>query len=127
MSELIDEWIRKADADYATACREMSADKDANFDAVCFHSQQCIEKLMKAMLIKNGVTPPKTHDLFQLNLLLAPVCKKWSCRPEDLRYLTRASVDFRYPGESADRDEAAEAVEICSKLRMALHQLLPVK
>ena len=26
MSELIDEWIRKADGDYATACREMSAD-----------------------------------------------------------------------------------------------------
>ena len=127
MSEIIDEWIRKADADYATACREMSVDKDTNFDAVCFHSQQCIEKLMKALLIKNGVTPPKVHDLFRLNLLLAPVCKKWSCRPEDLRYLTRASVDFRYPGESADRDEAAEAVEICSKLRTALHQLLAEK
>jgi HEPN domain-containing protein len=124
MSELIDEWIRKADADYATASREMLAVEDANFDAVCFHSQQCIEKLMKAMLIKNGVTPPKTHDLFQLNLLLMPVCKKWFCRPEDLRYLTRASVDFRYPGESADRSEAAEAVEICSKLRTSLHQLL---
>ncbi len=124
MSELIDEWIRKADADYATACREMLVGEDANFDAVCFHSQQCIEKLMKALLIKNSVTPPKTHDLFHLGLLLAPVCKKWSCRPEDLRYLTRASVDFRYPGESADRDEAAEALEICSKLRTTLHQLL---
>ncbi len=127
MSELIDEWIRKADGDYATACRELSADEDVNFDAVCFHSQQCIEKLMKALLIKNGVTPPKIHDLFQLSLLLSPVCKKWSCRAEDLRYLTRASVDFRYPGESADRDEAAEAVEICSKLRTALHRLLAEK
>lgn len=127
MSEIIDEWIRKAEGDYATACREMSAKEDTNWDAVCFHSQQCIEKLMKALLIKNGVTPPKVHDLFHLNLLLAPVCKKWSCRSEDLRYLTRASVDFRYPGESADRDEAAEAVEICSKLRTALHQLLAEK
>ncbi|MDD5326532.1 MAG: HEPN domain-containing protein [Phycisphaerae bacterium] len=124
MNEIIDEWIRKADADYATACREMSADENVNFDAVCFHSQQCIEKLMKALLIKNNVTPPKTHDLFQLNLLLTPVCKKWSCRCEDLRYLTRAAVDFRYPGEFADKDEAAEAVEICSKLRTFLHQLL---
>jgi len=124
MSELIDEWIRKADADYATACREMLADEGVNFDAVCFHSQQCIEKLMKALLIKKSVTPPKTHDLFHLGLLLSPVCKKWSCRPEDLRYLTRASVDFRYPGESADRDEASEAVEICSKLRTSIHKLL---
>lgn len=127
MSELIDEWIHKADGDYATACRELSVVENTNFDAVCFHSQQCIEKLMKALLIKNGITPPKTHDLFQLNLLLSPVCKKWSCRPEDLRYLTRASVDFRYPGESADRDEADGAVEICSKLRTVLHKLLPEK
>ncbi len=127
MNELINEWIHKADADYATACREMSADENANFDAVCFHSQQCIEKLMKAMLIKNGITPPKIHDLFQLNILLVPVCKKWSCRPEDLRYLTRAAIDFRYPGESADKDEAAEAVEICSQLRAILHRLLAEK
>ena len=108
----------------AVRCRRS---ENSNFDAVCFHSQQCIEKLMKAMLIKNGVTPPKIHDLFQLNLLLAQVCKKWSCRPEDLRYLTRASVDFRYPGESADRDEATEALKICSNLRTALHQLLAKK
>ncbi|MDO8303771.1 MAG: HEPN domain-containing protein [Sedimentisphaerales bacterium] len=124
MSEIINEWIRKADADYATASREMLACENANFDAVCFHSQQCIEKLIKALLIRHGVTPPKIHDLFQLNLLLMPVCKKWFCRPEDLRYLTRAAVDFRYPGESADRDEAAEALEICSKLCTTLHQLL---
>jgi HEPN domain-containing protein len=125
MNEIINEWIRKADADYATACREMSVGVDVNYDAVCFHSQQCIEKLMKALLIKNGVNPPKIHDLFHLSLLLSPVCKNWSPRPEDLRYLTRASVDFRYPGESADKDEAAEALEICSKLRTVLHQLLP--
>ena len=127
MSGLIDEWIRKADADYATACREMLADEGANFDAVCFHSQQCIEKLMKALLIKNGVTPPKTHDLFQLNLLLAPVCKKWSCRPEDLRYLTRASVDFRYPGHSATLREARTAMKHCRLIRLAVRRSLGLK
>lgn len=124
MNKIIDEWIRKADADYATACREMSVAQDNNFDAICYHSQQCIEKLMKALLIKNGQTPPKNHDLFHLSLLLSPVCEKWSCRPQDLRYLTRASVDFRYPGESADKDEAAHALEICSNLRTVLLALL---
>ncbi len=127
MSEITNEWIRKADADYATACREMAASENTNYDAVCFHSQQRIEKLIKAALIKQGITPPKIHDLFQLNLLLSPVCKSWSCRVEDLRYLTRAAVDFRYPGESADKDEAGEAVEICSRLRELLHQLLAEK
>ncbi len=29
--------------------------------------------------------------------------------------------------ETADRDETAEAVEICSRLRTALHQLLAEK
>lgn len=124
MKKIIEEWVRKADADFATASREMAAGEDTNFDAICFHSQQCIEKLMKALLIKNGQTPPKIHDLFHLNLLLTPVCPKWSYSHEDLRYLTRASVDFRYPGESADKDEATHALEICSKLRTFLHQLL---
>ena len=39
---------------------------------------------------------------------------------EELRFLTRASVDFRYPGESADHDQAAEAVAIAGPIRERL-------
>lgn len=80
---------------------------------------------MKAVLIDRGVVPPKTHDLPQLNRLLQQACPGWSWPVEQLRFLTRASVDFRYPGEAADAAEAREAFAICQRLREKLRLLLP--
>ncbi len=70
MSALVEEWVKKADADFATAQREIAVTKTPNYDAVCFHAQQCCEKLMKALLLSVGVTPPRTHDLAYLATLL---------------------------------------------------------
>ena len=91
------EWTAKAEADFSTAARELKAVELPNFDAVCFHSQQCVEKLMKALLIHLGIVPPRTHDLTELARLLSPVCPQWSWPVPELRFLTRAAVDFRYP------------------------------
>jgi hypothetical protein len=64
-SETVKEWLAKAEGDFAVACREIRARKSPNYDAVCFHAQQCVEKLMKGLLIHLGVTPPKTHMLLR--------------------------------------------------------------
>ena len=48
MNETIREWVAKAEADYATAQRELCVKSSPNYDGVCFHAQQCVEKLMKA-------------------------------------------------------------------------------
>lgn len=48
MNATIKEWVDKATGDYHTASRELQVSHEPNFDAVCFHAQQCIEKLMKA-------------------------------------------------------------------------------
>jgi HEPN domain-containing protein len=47
MNPLAQEWSEKSEADFATARRELAATSDLNHDAVCFHAQQCIEKLMR--------------------------------------------------------------------------------
>ena len=107
MNDTVKEWIDRAERDLATAGRELAAVEQPNYDAVCFHAQQCIEKLMKALLIQLGAIPTKTHDLSFLDQLLSPVCLKWSWSSDDLRFLRRAAAAFRYPGESADREEAA--------------------
>jgi len=44
------EWVAKADADLVTAKREAAAVESPNYDAVCFHAQQCAEKYLKAVL-----------------------------------------------------------------------------
>jgi HEPN domain-containing protein len=120
MNETVKEWISKAEGDFRTAGREIQVRDEPNFDAVCYHSQQCIEKLMKALLIDNRVVPPRTHDLVQLDQLLRLVANTWAWPVEELRFLTRAAVEFRYPGESADKDEADEAFELCARMRMTL-------
>jgi HEPN domain-containing protein len=91
-----------------------------NFDAVCFHSQQCIEKLMKALLIARGAAVSKTHDLAEVGRLLGVAGEELPGGLEELRFLSLAAVTFRYPGESADREIAARAYEISSRLRQGL-------
>lgn len=124
MNATVKEWIAKAEGDYATAQRELHTSGAPNFDAICFHAEQSVEKLMKALLIHLGVTPPRTHDLVALDRLLAPVCRSWSWPVEELRLLTRAAVDFRYPGESADQKEASESFDIATRMRAKLRVLL---
>jgi HEPN domain-containing protein len=50
MKPITREWIAKAEGDFATAQRENEVQEFPNYDAVCFHSQQCIEKYFKACL-----------------------------------------------------------------------------
>ena len=47
MKPLSLEWIQKAEADYASAQRELRVRINPNPDAVCFFCQQCVEKYLK--------------------------------------------------------------------------------
>lgn len=123
MNDVVKEWMSKAEGDFATASREMQA-QDPNYDAVCFHAQQCIDKLIKGFLITLKVTPPKTHDLVVLDKLLKSASHDWQWPIEELRLLTQAAVVFRYPGESADVEEAGAALDVCTRLRTQLQALL---
>ena len=119
MNETVREWVEKAQGDYAVACREASA-PDGNFDAVIYHSHQCVEKLMKGLLIANRVVPPKVHDLNTLDHLLRPVCPGWDWRQNELRDVTRAGYACRYPGSSYDGDDARLVLGMAGKMRQAL-------
>jgi len=98
MNATVSEWIAKAEGDYRTAERELQPAGTPNFDAVCFHAEQGVEKLMKALLIHRGVTPPRTPSLTILSTLITSQDNGWSWPTEELNFLSRAAVDFRYPG-----------------------------
>jgi len=63
MNVVVREWLDKAEGDFRTATREIAVTEAPNYDAFCFHAQQCIEKLLKAALIAYGTSAPRTHDL----------------------------------------------------------------
>ena len=111
------EWIVKAEADWATARREFQVRRRTNFDAVCFHSQQCIEKYLKARLILADIGFPKTHDLVALLALVQKAEPLWQPWKEHLAKLTYYAVTVRYPGESAGRADAAETLKVAKLLR----------
>lgn len=48
MNEITLEWVNKAEGDFATALREGRVRKNPNYDAWCFHAQQCAEEYLKA-------------------------------------------------------------------------------
>ena len=117
MKPLTREWVNKAEGDFATASREMRARNAPNYDAACFHAQQCIEKYLKALLQEAGVSFGRTHNLDSLVLPLLRSHPQWSALRPALRELSAYAVQTRYPGESSDKDMAQEAYSHCRKAR----------
>lgn len=124
MNPITSEWISKAEGDFATAQRELQVVDGVNYDAVCFHAQQCVDKYLKARLQEVGIPFGKTHDLSTLLDLILPVETTWEALREDLRALTVFAVTYRYPGDSADEIDAREAVNRCGKVRGILRASL---
>jgi HEPN domain-containing protein len=124
MPERVEDWIAKAEGDFNLACREFARGEEANHDGICFHAQQCIEKLMKAVLFARGIEFPKTHNLVYLDEMLRPVIPLWVVAKADLEFLTRSGVTFRYPGEWATAAHSVRAMSICKSLRGDLLVLL---
>ena len=118
------EWRAKADGDQATAMREYRARKNPNYDSACFHAQQCIEKYLKATLVKNKASFSKIHDLEVLLDLCLPLYPLWEPMRDDMQLLTQYAVQFRYPGESADKEEAKQAVTAMNRTRDEIAQTL---
>lgn len=125
MTQTLQEWIDKAAGDYATAHREILVEAVPNYDAVIFHAQQFVEKLMKAVLISRKVVPPKTHDLNYLDRLVVQACPEWSWSGDDLQSISGAAFECRYPaGRSYNRQEAQHLIELADAARGRLLALL---
>jgi HEPN domain-containing protein len=56
MNDLVREWVEKAEGDFHSAERELRARKAPNYDAACFHPQQCAEKYLKAFLVHRRIS-----------------------------------------------------------------------
>ena len=124
MKPITIEWVNKAEADSATAERELRVKNRPNYDAVCFHSQQCAEKYLKARLQEADTLFPRIHDLSVLLDLALPIEPTWETLRDDLDALTAFAVEYRYPGESAIESEARESVEACRRLRCIVRKAL---
>lgn len=118
------EWIDKAEGDFATAQTTCRSRKRPNYDAACFHTQQCAEKYLKARLEEAGLTVPRTHNLVALLKLVQHLEPAWQNMTADLNVLNAFAVAYRYPGISALKLDARDAIQRCRKIRKIIRQSL---
>jgi HEPN domain-containing protein len=124
MLPLTTEWVAKAEGDFISATRELRARKAPNYDSACFHSQQCAEKYLKACLQEANVPFSRTHDLDVLLDLLQPIDAGWTALRPAAQILTSLAVDVRYPGYTADKNKAGDALRACRSVRIAARRSL---
>lgn len=122
MKDLTKEWIKKSEGDVGTAVRESSVKEGANWDAVCFHAQQAVEKYLKGILQEIEKPFSKTHDLSVLLELALSEFPELSVLADDLEWLSAFAVEFRYPGEEALEEDAKHALAIMERVLSLLKQ-----
>ena len=93
----------------------------------CFHSQQCAEKYLKAILVSQDIEFPKTHDLLILDTLCANAGIFTGFTKESLGRLSGYAVHTRYPGNQPTATEARDALEIASQIRRFSRTFLGMK
>ena len=119
MNPLIQEWAQKAERDYAAIALHQQTE-DPDFDMICFHAQQCIEKYLKAWLQENNVPFTKMHDLERLLSLILPSVPDWHVWQADFSAFSEDAIDFLYPGKYATATDAAQAIHICTEVRQTI-------
>ncbi|MBI4708328.1 MAG: HEPN domain-containing protein [Candidatus Omnitrophica bacterium] len=118
-NELIREWFKRGEKDLLTATHELSFDKDAVTESVCFHCQQAVEKFIKAYMVLLNIEITKTHEIGELITKCQEKDTEIAEFKETADKLTDYAVEIRYPEapEVPTLEEAQEAVRVAKSIR----------
>lgn len=122
---VVREWIKKAEQDMQAAVQLLSLGNVSPIDVVCFHTQQCLEKYLKSVLVFYQIPVPKTHDIEEL-LNLIPESDRFNMTTPEMRRMTAYAVDTRYPAsEEISLEDARKAVALAERICKAVREILP--
>ncbi len=93
--EMAKEWLKSAKSDLETI--EEIIENSNLTHIVAFHSQQCVEKSIKAILEFYEINVPKTHSVLKLSKLSED---HFDIEDKDMAdELDKLYIDARYPGD----------------------------
>jgi HEPN domain-containing protein/predicted nucleotidyltransferase len=117
-------WIRRAESDLRNAEHSLSS-TDPTWDAICFHSHACVEKLLKALIVLTGKFPPRTHDLEKLLAMQRAVISDDPAIVDGCKLLDALLPAARYPElpEPAP-EQALDAIRAARYIRAVVAPLL---
>jgi len=103
-------FIKKAKNDYKTAC-VLDSDNEDFTDSIVFHCQQSIEKYLKAYLVKNDLSFPKTHDIDHLLSIAVQKDSEFELFQEISLLFSEYAVEIRYENVFIERSDVSEALK----------------
>ena len=114
-----DRWLAFAKEDHRIAELAM---KEGLYNQVCFHSEQCVEKVLKAWLAGENKTIPRTHRMADLLTLVS--AKIVGDMAEEILLMDRFYIPTRYPDALPgsleeglpNQQEAQEALNTATKV-----------
>ncbi len=92
----------------------LNADAEMDLRIVCFHAQQAVEKLLKAVLVSHGTVFSRTHNLAHLAEMLTQAGVPLPLPANVLSRLNPYAVIFRYDDLDIpliSRDEVRQMVD----------------
>ena len=92
MKPVVQEWLEFAKTDLKAA--ELLISDPTLTAPVSFHSQQCAEKCLKAVVESMDLNPPKTHDLIRIYGMIEHLI---TVNEDMLAKLNEIYIDVRYP------------------------------
>ena len=95
MRKVTQAWIGEAKEDLESASILLQHGK---YRGACFHSQQCVEKALKAVILEKGRRPSRTHDLVELLKAAGAEGAQVNLDMDDVSFLN-SIYHGRYPTE----------------------------
>lgn len=126
MNELTHEWVFKAESDFDAADLTLHGREVPIVDAVCFHSQQCAEKYLKAFLQEHGVRFERRHELIPLLELCLSLDAEFEVLRSALQSLEQYAVLIRYPGLTVPAEMAEQAFQSAEIVRAFVRKKLGI-
>ena len=116
----------KADLEAANVLYKKLMEGDSNLDQeiICFHLQQCAEKLLKAVLSKNEIYFPKIHDLETLLDLLDDNRLDLNTNQDILIELNDFAVEGRYAVMQEELENIKEIFVTVTDLFMEVQKII---
>jgi len=122
-SELVNNWIIKADHDLGTA-KITFLHIPEYLDTVTFHCQQAVEKYLKSYLIFLEIDFKFTHDSVYLLDLITLKDKAFSEFYERVSELESYAVEVRYPNETIflSKEKVESAIRTAEAVRAVVSE-----
>lgn len=118
-------WLEKAENDLQNIRNNLIAEIKP-IDTICFHSQQAIEKCLKAILIFLDKPITKTHDLTYLLNEIGEYFPQFSHYSDSFDNITDFAVEIRYPYSQykPDLEDATSAFQTANTFYTQVKELI---